>query len=299
MTRNRILVADRNESFLQKTGEILSEAGIQIIPVTNGGRVVSLCQQDLPDAALLHVDLPTIPGAEVCQRLKTQVDPTLPVVLMFSEENRRADEIAEQAKADNYLIRPLKRTELLFCVRAALQLRRLQREVAASVRIETKQAGKPTGMVSLDIFHSFLGLELRRVDRYGFPMSVLDVGVDPLPEDVGVWSKALDDQLGPALTSAIRATLRDIDISAAISSRELLVLMPHTDDEGAALVGNRICRTVAAQAYHFGRARIQPTVSVGVVCVHGERVTPEDLLARANATRTKASGAGGNRVVVA
>jgi len=298
MGQQKVLVADRNQSFLDKTKEILSTVGVQMVAVQTGGRVVAICQKELPNAALLHVDLPSLPGTEVCHRLKTQVDPSLPVVLMFSEENRRVSEIAEQCKADNYLVRPLKRTELLFCIRAALRMRELLCEVAASAHVEDKSSGKPSSMVSQDMFQAFLALELRRVDRYGFPLSLMDVGVDPLPEDAGIWSRALDDQLGPALTSAIRATLRDIDVSTAKTNRELLVLMPHTDGEGAALVGRRICRTISAQSYHFGRARIQPTVSVGVACVHGERITPTDLLARVKGNRARAMDAGGNRVFV-
>jgi two-component system cell cycle response regulator len=296
MDHRRILVADRNQSFLDKTKEILAAEEIEIIQVTTGSRVLGLCQQDMPDAALLHVDLPSLPGTELCHRIKTQVDPGLPVVLMFSEETRRAADIASQCKADNFLIRPLKKTELLFCVRSALQLRKITREMKASARIEGERSGKPSGMVSLDMFHNFLTLELRRVDRYGFPLSLLAIGVDPLPEDAGVWSKALDEQLGPALASAIRSTLRDIDLSTVINNRELLVLMPHTDREGAGLVAKRICRTISAQAYHFGRARIQPTVSVGVACLHGERATAEELLARVKAHRARAADAGGNKV---
>ena len=234
MGHQRVLVADRNESFLDKTREILSRVEIEMIPVRSGARVMAICQQELPDGLLIHVDLPSLTGTEVCQRIKTQVDPALPVVLMFPDENPRAAEIAEQCKADNYMCRPLKRTELLFCVRAMFRLRELLREVAAAALIEGVPSGKPSGMVSLDMFHSFLSLELRRVDRYGFPLSLMDVAVDPLPEDAGNWSKALDDQLGPALTSAIRATLRDIDLSSAVTNRELLVLLPHTGPFDAA-----------------------------------------------------------------
>jgi diguanylate cyclase (GGDEF)-like protein len=296
MAHHRLLVADENQSFLEKTAEILTSVGIKMIPLTTGARVLTLCQQEQPDGALIHADLPALSGVEVCRRLKTQVDPTLPVVLMFSEDLAQAGEIAAQCKADNYLFRPLKRTELLYCVRGMMQTRLLLREVAAVARLDSGEEGKPSAMIGLDMFHSFLTLELRRADRYGFPLSVISVAVDPLPEDASVWSRALDDQLGPALASAIRSTLRDIDVSTMLSNRELLVLMPHTDREGATLVGKRICRTISAQAYHFGRSRIQPTVSVGVACIHGESINPEELLARVKRYRSRAADAGGNRV---
>lgn len=295
MDHSRVLVADRNTSFLEKTEEILGSVGILMIPAPNGSKVLTLCRHEKPEAALLHTDLPGVPGTELCHQIKTQVDPRLPVVLMFGEETSRVATVAAQCQADNYIIRPLKRTELLFCVRSLLKMSRLMRDVAAGAQLE-QESGKHTGMVGLDVFNTFLDLEVRRVDRYGFPLTLLSVSVDPLPEDVGVWSKVLDDQLGPALAEAIRACVRDIDISTALNQREILVLMPHTDREGARLVGSRICKTVSAQSYHFGRSKIQPTASVGVACLHGERLSKEELINRAKALCARAREAGGNRV---
>jgi diguanylate cyclase (GGDEF)-like protein len=300
VSHNRVLVADRNTTFLEKTAEILVGAGIEMIPATNGTRVLTFCRQERPEVALLHVDLAGMPGTEVCHRLKTQLDPTLPVVLMFAEESTSIPEITKRCLADNYLVRPLKRAELLFCVRAALQLRSLLQERAAAVLLTGKDAaGRTSGMVSLDIFHSFLALEIRRVDRYGFPLALIDIHVDPLPEADSTWTGALDSQLGPALSEAMRACLRDIDLTTVISHREMLGLMPHTDKEGSTIAAERIRTTVSAQSYHFGRAHIQPTVSVGVACLHGEGVTPDEFIARAKANRVQSAEAGGNRVTVA
>jgi diguanylate cyclase (GGDEF)-like protein len=298
MDHSRVLVADRNASFLDKTAEILSTAKIQMIGSHNGAKVLTLCRHEQPDAVLLHTDLPGVSGTDLCLQIKTKLEPTLPVVLMFGEDTDRVADVARQCQADNFIIRPLKRTELLYCVRSVLQLRELLRGQAAGARLAGKAPGVRSGMVGLDTFHTFLELEVRRVDRYGFPLSLLSVSIDPLPEDVGQWGKVLDDQLGPALAEAIRSCVRDIDISAALTSRETLVVMPHTDREGGRLVGSRVCETVAAQSYHFGRSKIQPTASVGVACLHGQRAQPDELIARAQALRLRASEAGGNRVNV-
>jgi diguanylate cyclase (GGDEF)-like protein len=297
MDHSRVLVADRNASFLDKTAEILGTAKIQMIPSHNGSKVLTLCRHEQPDAVLLHSDLPGVPGTDLCHQIKTQIEPALPVVLMFSEESDRIGEVARQCRADNYIIRPLKRTELLYCVRSVLQLRELLKGQAA-IQVTGQTQRDRSGMVSLDTFYTFLDLEVRRVDRYGFPLSLLSVCIDPLPEDAGQWGKVLDDQLGPALAAAIRSCVRDIDLSTAMTNREILVLMPHTDREGGRLVAARICETVAAQSYHFGRSRIQPTASVGVACLHGQRTPPNELVSIAKSLRARAAEAGGNRVNV-
>lgn len=295
MNTHRVLVADRNATFLEKTAEILASAGINMIPVESGTRVLTLCRHEAPDAVLLHADLTGLPGTEVCQRIKTQLDPSLPVVLMFPEERVNLDELASRCLADNYLVRPLKRTELLFCVRSLLELRRHLQEKAAAALL-ARDEGKRTAMVSLDVFYTFLRLEIQRVERYGFPLAVLSIAIDPLPEEATSWGKSLESQLGPALAEAMRASLRDIDLTTVVSHSELLVVMPHTDLAGARIAAERTCQTIASQSYHFGRTRIQPTVSVGLACVHGEAVAAEDLLEQAKANRARAAQSGGNLV---
>jgi diguanylate cyclase (GGDEF)-like protein len=297
MKPHRVLVADRNPTFLEKTSEILSGAGIGMIPIDNGSRVLALCRHEQPDAVLLHVDLPALPGTEVCQRIKTQLDPALPTVLMFPEERPNLEELAARCLADNFLVRPLKRTELLFCVRSLMQLRRHLQEKSAAALVTTRESGRRSSMTSLDVFFTFLRLEVQRVERYGFPLAVLAAGLDPLPEEASTWGRSLESQLGPALAESMRTSLRDIDITAVLSHREMLALMPHTDMAGARIAADRICQTIASQSYHFGRTRIQPTVSVGVCCVHGEAVGCEELIERVKANRARAAAEGGNRVL--
>ena len=83
------------------------------------------------------------------------------------------------------------------------------------------------------------------MERYGFPLTVLSVGLDPLPEEASAWGKSLEAQLGPALAESMRSSLRDIDLCAVLSHREMLAIMPHTDLDGARIAAQRICQTIA------------------------------------------------------
>ncbi len=297
-TLKRILVADGNSRFLEVAAEVLESEQVETLVATSGDRVPVLIEAEHPDAALLNVELPEVDGDELCKRIKLQ-HPTLPVVLMFCESD---DEVAaHQARkvgADNYLLRPMREKELRFVVRAMLRLGKLAADQRAAEALTGEESGETSSMVSLEMFHRFLELEIRRSDRYGFPLSVLSIALDALPSDVPqAWASSLEKQLAEALSQTIRNTVRAIDVSAALSMKEVLLLMPHTDAEGAASAGERIREAVANQPYHFGRTRIQPTISVGVGLVHGDRVPSAQLLSAAQSRRLQAAHSGGDKVL--
>jgi len=296
MPHKRILVADGNQKFIEKTREILDAVGIETAAAETGRHALTLWQTERPDGALVNAELASMPGTEVCRRLKAH-DPSAPVVLMFTEERGSLDETAWAHEADNFLVRPIRRKELLHCVRFMLRLRRVLVADQATAALVGDDAKGPLAMVGLDLFHSFLALEIRRADRYGFPLSVLSIGVDPLPPNIpNAWRLSLEKQLGEALTDAIRRCVRDIDVSAALSLEEVGVLMPHTDAHGARIVAERVRQAVARQPYHFGRNKLQPTVSIGIGVIHGERMPAARLLSAAQSRRMQAMHAGGNRV---
>ncbi len=293
-SQRRILVADRNIKFLEQARGVLSQIGVGIQTAERGNQALASFESQRPDGALLNIDLPEVSGADVCAEAK-QIDPSVPVVLMNVGELPQFAVLAQQCGADNYVIRPMKVPQLHFCVRAMLRLRPLLRRTASADLLD--QPGQRLSMVSAEMFQRFLGLEVRRANRYGFPLSVLAIRVDPLPKNITrAWAQVLEEQLRPALSTAIRSCVREIDLSTTPDLENTLVLMPHTDIEGARIVAERIRSQVGSQPYHFGRTRIQPTVSLGVAVTHGDRTAPHDLLALCEARRDQATNAGCNQV---
>jgi diguanylate cyclase (GGDEF)-like protein len=290
MRQHRVLVVDHDPNFLERTAAILAGAGIGMIPAASGDQVLALCSRGQSDAVLLDGDL-----AGISRRIKRQLDPTLPVVLMFRGERPSLDQLTTRCLADNYLVRPIKRTELLFCMRSLLELRGLLQEMPPAT-IRAKGRGHVT-MLSLHVFCELLRLEIQRVQRHGYPLAALAIRMDPLAGQGGAWGRSLDLQLAPTVAETIRGALRGADLSTVVSPSELLVLMPHTDGAGARTAAERICRTVGAQSYHFGRTRIHPTVSIGVACLEGQAGSAGELLERAETNRASATASGGNLVV--
>ncbi len=292
MRRATLLVADRNPRFLEKTAEILGEAGHTMVPASDG-QAARLKLTGQLDGLLVHAALPGLSGYALC-RLAKEKDPTLPVVLMFSAEDEQGELEAKRAGADNWLVRPLKRLELLYVVRDMVTLRTTMMRAARTaeernqLRDEAQAGAAPESsrLVQFELFKRVLGIELKRSQRYGFPLSILLASLD----------RQVADGDRDLLASAARAAIRDIDIPVAFGESDVLVVMPHTDLPGGQLVAERIRKRVRAQG--AGRGGGGTTASIGVVAADGgQRLTFATLLAQATRAQRQAARAGGDRVV--
>jgi PleD family two-component response regulator len=295
MRRATLLVADRNPRFLEKTAEILDETGHEMVAATDGRTAQGLIQgQTRPrtlDGLMVHAALPGLSGFSLC-RLVKESDPSLPVVIMFSSEDERGEAEARRAGADNWIIRPLKRTELLYVVRDIIALRAAHKhaesalkERDAALREVQGAVGSESGrLIQFELFKRLLGIELKRSQRYGFPLGLLVASLDRPP--------SADNR--DILAAAARSAIRDIDIPVAFAQSDVMVVMPHTDLAGAQLVAERVRKRVRAA---------QPgglTASIGIVSVDGgERISFSTLLAQATRAKRNALKAGGDRVVAA
>lgn len=144
-------------------------------------------------------------------------------------------------------------------------------------------------------FREVLYVEVKRARRYGFPLSVALMALDPIPVEM---SPALRAQLLGGLALAVRRSLRDTDFPVQYGERRVLLLMPHTPLSGAIVVAQRIRERVARAQLPFQGQVLRPTVSAGL---SGSSPGPRelsfaDLARQAQKSLLSAMKMGGNRV---
>src|SRR5437588_6126513 len=110
--------------------KILTEAGFEVIAVSNGAAAVKKIAERRPDLAVLDVYMPGYTGLEVCERLKSAHETThLPVLLTVGKMEPCKDEEGTRVKADGVIIKPFEASDLL----AAIQKLREKLAPKASV----------------------------------------------------------------------------------------------------------------------------------------------------------------------
>jgi diguanylate cyclase (GGDEF)-like protein/PAS domain S-box-containing protein len=180
--------------------------------------------------------------------------------------------------------------------------------VAALERMERMAATDGlTGLFNRRHFDGVAKTEWRRCAREQRPLSLLLLDADHFKSYNDRYGHpAGDDCLRAIATQLTVAAQRPADFVARYGGEEFLVLLPHTDRDGAAHVAERLRRLVAGLglAHEDNPAGAVVTVSVGGATAwpglkdSGPRSVAE-LLAAADAALYEAKSGGRNRVVLA
>src|ERR1700723_36932 len=119
-----ILVADDQAANRELLEELLTTQGFKVLTVSDGADVIEELIRTQVDLVLMDVMMPRLTGFQACEKIKNNPDTYLiPVILVtaLSDKQDRIEGI--KVGADDFLSRPVDRTELLARVRSLLRLK--------------------------------------------------------------------------------------------------------------------------------------------------------------------------------
>ncbi len=137
--RERVLVVDDQPVNRDVVEGHLAPAGYDVIKAEDGEEALLLFQAHQPDLVLLDILMPAMDGFATCRRLRQLPGgPATPVIFLTALADRETHDRALGSGADDFLTKPITRTELLIRVRSLLRIKRISRQLAAAN--ETVQA---------------------------------------------------------------------------------------------------------------------------------------------------------------
>jgi DNA-binding response OmpR family regulator len=118
----RVLVAEDDEEIAQVLQRSLRMEGYDVKVAVDGVRALEEAHAYLPDIVVLDLGLPRLDGIDVAKRLREDGD-DVPILILTARDALDARVEGLDVGADDYLIKPFERQELLARMRALLRRR--------------------------------------------------------------------------------------------------------------------------------------------------------------------------------
>jgi putative two-component system response regulator len=133
----RVLIVDDEPANILLLEEFLSDTTTEIRGLTDSTQVEHVFKEFEPDIVLLDLHMPVVDGQEVLRRLRGARESLgyLPVIVLTGDTARVARNSALLLGANDFLLKPLDRTEVVLRVRNLLHTRELFVDLAAATRL--------------------------------------------------------------------------------------------------------------------------------------------------------------------
>ena len=141
--------------------------------------------------------------------------------------------------------------------------------------------------------------EVARVQRYGYPLSLILLDMDHFKDINDSLGHPAGDEVLRSFASNILSIFRHHDMAARYGGEEFAILLPNTDQHGAKRALQKVQQRIAAHPYqHSGETHAMPTFSAGI-SLYRPGETPGNLIERADKALYEAKRLGRNRIELA
>lgn len=283
-------------------------------------KALELAIEIRPTIILQDLIMPDVDGYTLVNAYRENSETRdIPVIVLSTKEDPEDKSLAFERGADDYLVKPPNKIELIARIRANTQkyLRKLKLDEAyksiLQLKSELEESNKElqklssldglTGIANRRKFDEFLMSECLRSARENTVLSLLLIDIDffkPFNDNYG--HLAGDDCLRKVATALSEVVHRPADLVARYGGEEFGVVLPNTDVKGATRLAESLCEKIRLLnvSHEFSKVADFVTISIGISSmVACESSKPKELINMADDALYKAKESGRNQYKVA
>jgi DNA-binding response OmpR family regulator len=117
----RVLLVEDDAEIADVLRRTLRQEGHEVRSAADGVAALEMAEAFVPDLVILDLGLPKLDGVEVCRRLRAESDAPILILTARTQTDDRVEGL--DSGADDYLVKPFERRELLARMRALLRRR--------------------------------------------------------------------------------------------------------------------------------------------------------------------------------
>jgi two-component system, sensor histidine kinase and response regulator len=216
-TAAKILVVDDNAQNRALAQATLEDEGYSVILAATGEDGVRAVESERPDCVLLDVRMPGTDGFAVCSRIRALPEGSdTPVVFLTALRDVDTFDRALRAGGDDFLTKPVRPTELVLRVQAALRLRRMNADLREHYELVRRQRDDLMRLqLQKERLSAFVVHDLKN------PVNTLDLHAQLLLRNPALPESARDSvqHIREEARSLLRLILNLLDISRSEQAR--------------------------------------------------------------------------------
>lgn len=305
----RVLVVEDSAIDLDKITETLARDRDDVTDTDSCVSGLELALNEEFDLIVISLTLMREDGLRLCSQLRSQErSRQIPILLLADETDM--DRVAKglELGANDYLIKPIDRNELLARTRTQVRRKRYQDRLRANYEASLSMAltDSLTGLFNRRYLSAHLPRLLDRSLSTAKPIAALLFDIDHFKVVNDSWGHGVGDEVLKEVAGRASRNLRNFDLVARLGGEEFVVIMPDTDSVQAMLVAERLRRRIAEESFAVTApvGQIDITISIGVAIgdnsldAEGRPESGDALLRRADNALYQAKRSGRNKVVL-
>lgn len=154
------------------------------------------------------------------------------------------------------------------------------------------------GVFSHSQIRHLMRVEFGRAQRYGYPISYIQICVDRLDQLRDLYGYESKETILEDVVGLLQEETRGCDYLGKSTDDRLSVILPHTNQHGAEAVGQRLLEAARGLVFEADGRRLKVTLSVGAAHYEAENTLFFDALVKASEDALGAAlSAGGDTFV--
>jgi diguanylate cyclase (GGDEF)-like protein len=246
----------------------LQEMGYRVAAVENGRQALDKLATGNYPIVITDLVMPEMDGMELCRAVRDQASGRYVYILMLTSQDSKEDMIRGlEAGADEYLVKPVNRAELMVRLKTADRVLTLEGSLRKSYEeIKALSVKDPlTKVFNRGYLDERLVHEVKRAFRFERPLSLIMLDIDHFKIINDTFGHTVGDRVLVDCADLMKKSIRmEIDWIARFGGEEFVIVLPETLLPGATVAAERLRNKLASMVMDVNGSELHVTASFGI-----------------------------------